>query len=127
MKVVASTTERLQQLLINFDISQADLCRKTEIPKSSLSRYLSGKRELGLDQAKAIAKAYNINPAWLMGFDVPMSASKPYMLSKNEKGIILDINTEIKDMPDEMLQHLLNYIKLIKRPTENDNPNTNAG
>ncbi len=54
-------------------ISQMELCKKTNIPKSAMSQYISGKFKPKQNRTYLIAKALNVNEAWLMGFDdVPM-------------------------------------------------------
>lgn len=49
------------------------MVRKTGIEKSAISHYINGHREPRQDKIIAIANAYNLNPAWLMGLDVPMA------------------------------------------------------
>lgn len=54
-------------------ISQTELCARTGIPKSAMSQYMSGKFKPKQNRTFLIAKALNVNEAWLMGFDdVPM-------------------------------------------------------
>ena len=53
-------------------MKQCDLCRIANVPKSSLSLYLSGKYEPKQDRIYAMAKALDVNEAWLMGYDVAM-------------------------------------------------------
>ena len=50
----------------------ADLSRKTKIPEGTISCYKSGKYEAKQDKVYIIAKALNVDPSWLMGYDVPM-------------------------------------------------------
>ena len=68
---------RLKELLSAFNISQADMVRKTGIPKSCMSTYFSGKRLPKQSAIDKISRAYRINPAWIMGYDVPMSLPAP--------------------------------------------------
>lgn len=67
-----TTAERLIELMNYFDIKQNDLCQRTGIPKSAISMYVSGQRNPRQDRLSAIAEAYGVSEAWLMGFDVPM-------------------------------------------------------
>ena len=69
---IATSRERLIQLLEMTGDSQADMVRKTGIEKSAISHYINGNREARQDKLIAIANAYKVNPAWLMGLDVPM-------------------------------------------------------
>lgn len=63
---------RLQELLDLFEITAADMSRDTGLPKSSISMWLNGKREMRGDKVGIIAEHYHVDPGWLMGFDTPM-------------------------------------------------------
>ena len=75
---------RIKKALKFKGMKQADLCKLANIPKSSLSQYLSGDFEPKQDRIYLIAKALNVSEAWLMGFDVPMERqeSKPFSPSE---------------------------------------------
>ena len=68
----STTSERLAELMSYYNINQADLIKRTSIPKSSMSMYVSGQRKPPQNKLTVIAEAYNVNEAWLMGYDVPM-------------------------------------------------------
>ena len=53
-------------------MKQAELVELTGIGKSSISTYISGQYEPKQRNIYKIAKALNVNEAWLMGYDVPM-------------------------------------------------------
>ena len=74
-KKVSNSRERLGELMEYYHINQSELCRKTGLQKSALSNYLNGDRVPRLDQISLIVDCFNINPAWLMGYDVPMGMS----------------------------------------------------
>ena len=63
---------RLSQALTLRDMKQSELSEKTKIPKGSISQYLSGYVEPKSDRVYLMAQALDVNPVWLMGFDVPM-------------------------------------------------------
>ena len=63
---------RLKQALTARDMKQADIVSLTGIGKSSISTYLSGEYEPKQKNLYRLAKALNVNEAWLMGYDVPM-------------------------------------------------------
>lgn len=68
--------ERFNFLIGISKISYAELSRRTGISKSSISDYKLGKALPSTDNAFLIAEVFNVNPAWLLGFDVPMSENK---------------------------------------------------
>ena len=72
--------ERLNELLRDFQMSAAELCRRTGIPTSSMSRYLTGQSVPKQDSLKKIADALNVNPAWLMGYDINKEPEFDYWL-----------------------------------------------
>ena len=63
---------RLVEGLDTAGMTAADLSRKTKIPEGTISCYKSGKYEAKQDKVYIIAKALNVDPSWLMGYDVPM-------------------------------------------------------
>ena len=67
-----SCAARLKYALSIRNMTQADLCQKTKIPKSALSEYLKGLYEPKQDRLLILSDALNVDPVWLMGFDVPM-------------------------------------------------------
>lgn len=71
-KKVSNSQQRLVELMDYYKLNQTELCKRTGLLKSALSNYLKGEREPRQDQISLIADPFNINPAWLMGYDVPM-------------------------------------------------------
>ena len=61
-----------------LNISQADISRKTGLPRSAISMYLSGQRTPRQDKMSQICEPFDINPTWLMGYDVPMFSSSVF-------------------------------------------------
>lgn len=68
--------ELKDRLKIALDIREkklVDLANALNIPKSSMSMYLSGARIIkDSKRLYAIAKYLDVSEAWLMGYDVPM-------------------------------------------------------
>lgn len=109
---ISDTKHRLKELMDAYDINQQDIADRTGIPKSSISMYVNGNRVPRQDKVSLIADAYHIEPAWIMGYDVPMEirdnqtiATKDFevlhkylMLSKRDQGIINSImDSMLKD------------------------------
>ena len=69
---MSSVSERLQYAMRLRNKKQVDLVRMTGIGKSSICTYLSGEYEPKQTNTYKLASALNVNPAWLMGQDVPM-------------------------------------------------------
>lgn len=69
---VESCSKRIAEALRIKGMKQYELCKLANVPKSSLSLYLSGAYEPKQDRVFDMAIALNVNEAWLMGYDVPM-------------------------------------------------------
>lgn len=64
--------QRIKQLIEQYcDGSQQELSNKTGVAKASISQYVNGKNVPSNITAKKLSAPFGINPAWLMGFDVP--------------------------------------------------------
>lgn len=65
------TSERLKQAISEANIKQVELCERTGISKGALSSYLSGRYDPKQNNIYILAHVLNVNPAWLMGYNVP--------------------------------------------------------
>lgn len=105
---------RIKKALKIKGMKQAELCKLANIPKSSLSQYLSGDFEPKQDRIYLIAKALNVSEAWLMGFDVPMErhpkkeSPTEASLTEGEKAL-LDL---FRRVPEEHQRMLLDMIRV---------------
>lgn len=61
--------ERLKIAMNLKKITQSELCELTGIPKSAMSQYVSGAFAPKQERTYLIAKALNVNEAWLLGYD----------------------------------------------------------
>ena len=97
--------DRIKQLLFMTGDRQADLERKTGLAKSSVSSYLSGQRIPRQDKISAIADAYHVNPAWIMGYDVPM---KKLSSSQADKDFdLLDKWHKLTDSQQQLIEKMI--------------------
>lgn len=105
---------RIKKALKIKGMRQAELCKLANIPKSSLSQYLSGDFEPKQDRIYLIAKALNVSEAWLMGFDVPMerqitkNTPSESNLSEGEKALL----ELFRRVPEEHQKMLLDMIRV---------------
>jgi len=63
---------RLKHAMDLRKTTQSELVKRTGISKSGISQYVSGEYEAKQDNIFLLAKALDVDPAWLMGKDVPM-------------------------------------------------------
>lgn len=66
------TAKRLQIALSNKEMKPQELADKSGVSKSSISQYVNGSHAPGNISAKKMGKVLNVEPMWLMGFDVEM-------------------------------------------------------
>lgn len=62
--------DRLAEALSHSGLSQAELARRANIGRNSISDYLKGKYEAKQDKLHSLAIALNVDEAWLMGYDI---------------------------------------------------------
>ncbi len=106
MEPVNEIKDRLKTALTRRGMNAKELSEKTKIPKSSISQYMSGYAKPKNERIYLISKALDINPAWLLGYDVPME-SKAILLCDNPD--ILDVwatqlSKEIKKTKEQILK-----------------------
>lgn len=72
MKPVETFQTRLATALRIRNMKPVELHEKTNISESLISKYLSGNAVARQRKLSILSEALNINPVWLMGYDVPM-------------------------------------------------------
>lgn len=143
VKKDSTSKERIAEMMSVLNLKQVDIVKKTGIPKSSLSNYLSGKRTPNQEQLSVIADPYGINPAWLMGYNVPMwlkdtpvvfstpeefeitwyksgGGKHPIKLSEEEYSLILTYRSA-DDTTKDMINRILKYRELLEKRLNNAN------
>lgn len=83
---------RLNEAMQKRGITATELAKLTGLNKSSVSRYLTGEnipRSLAIGK---LAQALRVNPAWVLGYDVPMDEGVPPIQINVEK--LNDANKE---------------------------------
>lgn len=110
-----TTAERLKYYMQKYGIKQKDILQKAmpfcnkyniKLGKNDLSQYVSGKVEPGQKKLAILAKALNVNPVWLMGYDVPEQIQ-----NKNKSDILRE---KIDLLNDEQKDAIINIIDNMK-------------
>ncbi len=70
--LIDSFANRLSKILLIRNIKPIELSEKTGIDKSKISSYMSGRYKAKQDGIHILSQVLNVDPAWLMGYDVPM-------------------------------------------------------
>lgn len=106
-----SFNKRLKQAMELRGFKQVDLVERTGIGKSSISQYLSGDYEAKQDNIFLLAKALDVDPAWLMGKNVPMYGTD-YKKSKAKSSLIPLVGTIAAGTPILAEQNIEDYFNL---------------
>ena len=123
---IESCATRIKKALSIRSMRQADLCDKAKISKSTLSEYLKGRYVPKQDKIFLIAQALNVDPVWLMGYNVPMEKKQqpeqktiPHtedQLSEGEK-LLLSLFRQIpEDRQTEALDLLRVALRMQQKP-----------
>ena len=107
--------ERLRILMEHFQLNQTELSKRTGVGRSAIGNYLSGLREPKQDALYMLSNPFNINPVWLMGFDVPMFNSTDDEINEAFGAIVvhddakrvMEAYIQADDMTKEMVKRLL--------------------
>ena len=95
------------------NIGQAELVRRTGLPASSISDWLSGKYAPKQDKIDIMAAALGVSPAWLMyGTD----EVEPYYTNPETVKLMQEADVKIlldakRDLPPEDFQYILDLAK----------------
>lgn len=111
---IEKCSQRIANALAIRNMKQAELCERTKIPKSALSQYISGAFEPKQDRLLLMAQVLDVDPVWLMGFDVPMEredkkiSPDEMQLNEGEK-ILIDL---FRRVPEDQQQLVLQMIRV---------------
>lgn len=100
-------SNRIKIALDMRKMKQTDLVNSTGIGKSSISTYISGEYEPKQKNIYKIAKALDVNEAWLMGYDVPMQRD----VDKNKiKGVRIPVLGYVRaGIPIDAVEEILDW------------------
>ena len=107
---IRTSNERIRELLDINAISQTEFCKRTGLTKSAVSNYLHGERLPRQDQLSKICEAFDVNPAWLMGYDVPMERLKADHIKP-----IYGVHLSYPDNGDPMVDWYVDFYNILCR------------
>ena len=130
------TSIRLNEVMQERSLKQVDILRlakpfcekyRERLGRNDLSQYVSGKTEPGQRKLFILGKALNLNPAWLMGLDVPKefpdsepSAKKndalaDIILKARRDEDLIELMRELCDLSPEHRQSVRAFLTLLKQ------------
>ena len=117
---------RLKSIMKERKITQTELAKRTGIRQSSISDWLNDRYEPKQDKVYIIAKALNVSPAWLLGYDENLPTNEQstnYYLDAEtaEYAEMLRTRPEMRmlfsasrGISKEEMEEAVNYIEFIK-------------
>ena len=118
---VATVSERLQKIMSERNVKQADLARSTGISRGAISNYVLGRYVPKEDIIGKLANALNCSATWLWGYDVPMDEAA-YQASFEENPYELNMLDAFDKLDTEGQKHaskmVVNYAKNGNSPDE---------
>ncbi len=119
--------QRFSELLTEHHSDINFLVNQLGVSKSTISRYLNAKMTPKLTTIKVLADIYNVNPAWLMGYDVSKNSTvetyaKNYINNIEElKSVMLASykGLDLEGLSDEAIKDVEEYIKFKKEQEKN--------
>lgn len=82
------TAKRLRQAISEMNIRPQELADLSGVNKASISQYLNGSHAPSNISSGKMGKILNVDPLWLMGFDVPVRKTKDESEAKKDFGLI---------------------------------------
>ena len=107
---VSDSQHRLRELMEYYGINQQNIADRTGLGKSVISLYINGKREPRQDKISLICDAYNADPAWLMGHDVPMQRRDSAKAAEQHFSILekyLKLSPRDQEIVESMIDSML--------------------
>lgn len=114
-----NTSIRLKEIMASKNMRQIDILNKcskyckqynVKMNKSDISQYVSGKVEPNQDKLFILSKSLDVNPGWLMGYDVPMEINyqkfESSIFKNNQEEHII---TNYRKLNDEGQNKLIDY------------------
>lgn len=84
------TAKRLQLAINNANMSAQELANRSGVAKASISQYVNGSHKPSNISSGKIAPILDVNPLWLMGFDVPMKGATTATVPSH-KGVVINV------------------------------------
>lgn len=93
---VATTPERLQEVMTQTGKKQIDLSKETGLSHSTISRYLSGQVEPRQEAMHKLAAALGVSEFYLWGYDVPKTRTP----EQKKNDVMVDVVKQLRKDPE---------------------------
>lgn len=102
------TAKRLQIAMGNANITAQELSNKSGVAKSSISQYVNGSHKPSNISSGKMASILDVNPLWLMGFNVPMIENTINIVATSSKGVQINVLGRVAaGVPIEAIENII--------------------
>ena len=101
-------SRRMSYILNIRQMKAGELAEKAEINKASISQYVNGSHCPSNITAQAMADVLNVDPLWLMGFDVEMNRESATEREKHFADVYSRLNEYQQRIVNNLMESLLN-------------------
>ena len=101
------TSQKLKNIMKEKGINQTELCKRTGLPKSTISQYVNGKRIPNQESLFLISQALDIPVTSIMEYDFPIFE---ITLPSNKKSIKINLEKEKSAKMLNIIDVLLNKL-----------------
>ena len=119
MEIVDTFKNRLNLAIKIFGLKQVDIVKKTGIDKTLLNKYISGNSNASQKKISLLANFFNVNPLWLMGYDVPMKKSVPKNNISAEYGLLTNDTISVQGLNEDDIKEIKRQIEYLKNKNNN--------
>lgn len=122
MQKVAKTSDRIREAMEAAGLIPAALAEKADIPKSTLSRYLSDAYEPKSGAIYKLAQALDVSEAWLWGYDVQRARTPEQKKNDVLASVVvkmrkdpdfLDVVEQLAELPKEQYEAVKNLLSAL--------------
>ncbi len=123
------TAQRLREAMNDANMNATFLSAKSKVSKSSISQYLHGLQSPSNITAAALAKVLDVDPVWLMGFDVSKERKvyddqnkrlMEYYKRISELKNVADIFSELPQQGKDEMISFAQYLRTKYKPLEKE-------
>ena len=104
---------RLEKALAEKDIKPAELAKATGISEATISQYRSGYSKPKYNRLALIANTLGVNPAWLMGIDVPMFPRNNEEIARKDASHMIKY-MQLTPSQQKTVDDLIDYLLSVK-------------
>ena len=120
----SETAKRLAEAISEKGLTPQELANRSGVSKSSISQYRNGTHKPSNISSGKMGKVLEVNPLWLMGYDVDKyDIENPFSITINKKHINLfeGVNKFASIATQERVNQLYDYINYLIIQQEREN------